>query len=121
MDAGVPVKRARRGYCDGPYQRGRQDIAILSDILGDEDHLGDMDFQGRRLTSRRCNCSSDGYQDRRRYLRAIMKDALLQAREGRLVYARQDAMNGEIKLTPREDLSGLRAEDRNHYRSRPRR
>jgi len=44
MDAGVPVKDAVAGIAMGLIKEG-DDIAILSDILGDEDHLGDMDFK----------------------------------------------------------------------------
>ena len=45
MDAGVPLTRPSRGHRYGPYPRGMSAIAVLSDILGDEDHLGDMDFK----------------------------------------------------------------------------
>ena len=44
MDAGVPIKAPVAGIAMGLVKEGEQ-IAILSDILGDEDHLGDMDFK----------------------------------------------------------------------------
>lgn len=44
MDAGVPIKAAVAGVAMGLMQEGK-DVAILTDILGDEDHLGDMDFK----------------------------------------------------------------------------
>ena len=47
MDAGVPLKNPCAGIAMGLIKDG-DDVAILSDILGDEDHLGDMDFQGCR-------------------------------------------------------------------------
>ena len=43
MDAGIPLKRATAGIAMGLISEG-DDMVILSDILGDEDHLGDMDF-----------------------------------------------------------------------------
>src|SRR5262249_60238446 len=47
MDAGVPIKAAVAGVAMGLVKEG-DDIAVLSDILGDEDHLGDMDFKVAR-------------------------------------------------------------------------
>ena len=44
MDAGIPLKRATAGIAMGLISEG-DDMVILSDILGDEDHLGDMDFK----------------------------------------------------------------------------
>ncbi len=44
MDAGVPVEGTGRGRRDGPHQ-GRSSFVVLMDILGEEDHLGDMDFK----------------------------------------------------------------------------
>src|SRR3546814_12877105 len=44
MDAGVPLKRPVAGIAMGLIKEG-DDFAVLSDILGDEDHLGDMDFK----------------------------------------------------------------------------
>ena len=45
MDAGVPLQAACGGHRHGPDQGGSIGFAVLSDILGDEDHLGDMDFK----------------------------------------------------------------------------
>jgi len=47
FDAGVPLKKPVAGIAMGLIKEG-EDIAILSDILGDEDHLGDMDFKSGR-------------------------------------------------------------------------
>ena len=44
MDAGVPIKAPVAGHRDGADQ-GRRPVAVLTDILGVEDHLGDMDFK----------------------------------------------------------------------------
>ena len=44
MDAGVPLKKPVAGVAMGLIKEG-EDFAILSDILGDEDHFGDMDFK----------------------------------------------------------------------------
>ena len=65
MDAGVPLKRPTAGIAMGLILEGER-FAVLSDILGDEDHLGDMDFKvagtehGRHLLA-------DGHQDRRHH------------------------------------------------------
>ena len=65
MDAGVPIKAPVAGIAMGLIKEGN-DFAVLSDILGDEDHLGDMDFkvagteQGRHL-------AADGHQDHRHH------------------------------------------------------
>ena len=45
MDAGVPIKAAVAGIAMGLVKRRRENFVVLSDILGDEDHLGDMDFK----------------------------------------------------------------------------
>ena len=58
MDAGVPVKRPVAGIAMGSIKDG-DDFAVLSDILGDEDHLGDMDFSG--WFGRGCDIFADGY------------------------------------------------------------
>ena len=59
MDAGVPLKAPVAGIAMGLIQEGTR-IAVLSDILGDEDHLGDMDFKvaGTRAASPRCRWTS---------------------------------------------------------------
>ena len=80
MDAGVPVKTAVAGIAMGLIKEDDQ-IAILSDILGDEDHLGDMDFKvagtEKGITAVQMDIKIGGIsQD-------IMSKALDQAREGR--------------------------------------
>ena len=59
MDAGVPLKRPVAGIAMGLILEGK-DFAVLSDILGDEDHLGDMDFKvaGTPTASPRCRWTS---------------------------------------------------------------
>ena len=63
MDAGVPIKAPVAGIAMGLIKEGDR-VAILSDILGDEDHLGDMDFKvcGTDAGHHR---HPDGHQDRR--------------------------------------------------------
>ena len=59
MDAGVPLKRPTAGIAMGLILEGER-FAVLSDILGDEDHLGDMDFKvaGTDRASPRCRWTS---------------------------------------------------------------
>ena len=81
MDAGVPMKSAVSGIAMGLIKEG-DDFAVLSDILGDEDHLGDMDFKvaGTQdgITSLQMDIKIDGITEE------IMKVALTQAHEGRM-------------------------------------
>ncbi len=80
MDAGVPLQAPVRRYRHGPDQ-GRRRFAVLSDILGDEDHLGDMDFKvaGTERDHRlQMDIKITGITEE------IMKVALGQARDGRL-------------------------------------
>jgi polyribonucleotide nucleotidyltransferase len=81
MDAGVPIKAPVAGIAMGLVKEGEK-IAILSDILGDEDHLGDMDFKvcGTKdgITSIQMDIKITGLTT------AIMSRALEQARRGRL-------------------------------------
>lgn len=81
MDAGVPIKRPVSGIAMGLIKEGDK-IAILSDILGDEDHLGDMDFKvvgtTDGITSLQMDIKIDGVD------KEIMGTALKQAKEGRL-------------------------------------
>ncbi len=81
MDGGVPVKDAVAGIAMGLLKEGEQ-VVILSDILGDEDHSGDMDFKvcGTRkgITAMQMDIKIDGIN------RDILTRALAQAREGRL-------------------------------------
>ncbi len=81
MDAGVPTKGAVAGIAMGLIKEGDRHV-VLSDIMGDEDHLGDMDFKvaGTRdgVTALQMDIKIDGIT------REIMETALEQAREGRL-------------------------------------
>jgi polyribonucleotide nucleotidyltransferase len=81
MDAGVPIKAPVAGIAMGLISDGTR-TAILSDILGDEDHLGDMDFKvcgtARGITAIQMDIKIAGLS------RQIMSSALDQAREGRL-------------------------------------
>jgi polyribonucleotide nucleotidyltransferase len=83
MDAGIPVKSAVSGIAMGMISdsaTGR--YAILSDILGDEDHLGDMDFKVVGTTKGITACQMDLKVDGLTY--DVLKEALEQAKEGRL-------------------------------------
>ena len=81
MDGGVPIKNPVSGIAMGLIQEGDQ-VVILSDILGDEDHLGDMDFKvvgtSEGITSLQMDIKISGVT------RDIMSQALEQAKEGRL-------------------------------------
>jgi polyribonucleotide nucleotidyltransferase len=81
MDAGVPLKAPVAGIAMGLIKEG-DDFAVLSDILGDEDHLGDMDFKvtgtANGITAFQMDTKIAGVN------RDIMTRALAQAREGRL-------------------------------------
>ncbi|MEQ1551526.1 polyribonucleotide nucleotidyltransferase [Sphingorhabdus sp.] len=80
MDAGVPIKRPVSGIAMGLILEGK-DFAILSDILGDEDHLGDMDFKvagtSEGITTMQMDIKIAGIT------REIFEAALNQAKEGR--------------------------------------
>ena len=65
MDAGVPLKRPVSGIAMGLILEGKE-FAVISDILGDEDHLGDMDFKVAG-TSRGHHRAADGHQGRRHH------------------------------------------------------
>lgn len=83
MDAGVPISAPVSGIAMGlitDTTTGR--YAILSDILGDEDHLGDMDFKVTGTTKGITACQMDLKVDGLPY--SVMKEALEQARKGRL-------------------------------------
>ncbi|HLB06865.1 MAG TPA: polyribonucleotide nucleotidyltransferase [Alphaproteobacteria bacterium] len=81
MDAGVPIARPVAGIAMGLIKEGER-FAVLSDILGDEDHLGDMDFKvagtSEGVTALQMDIKITGIT------REIMQAALAQAREGRL-------------------------------------
>jgi polyribonucleotide nucleotidyltransferase len=99
MDAGVPIKAPVAGIAMGLIKEGEK-IAILSDILGDEDHLGDMDFKvcgtPAGITSIQMDIKIGGVT------RGILEAALSQARDGR------QHILGEMKksiATPRAEIS----------------
>ncbi|HJO35293.1 MAG TPA: polyribonucleotide nucleotidyltransferase [Gammaproteobacteria bacterium] len=81
MSAGVPIKDAVAGIAMGLIKEGER-FAVLTDILGDEDHLGDMDFKvagtAAGVTALQMDIKIDGIT------REIMAQALSQAREGRV-------------------------------------
>jgi polyribonucleotide nucleotidyltransferase len=81
MDAGIPLKRSVAGIAMGLIKEGER-FAVLSDILGDEDHLGDMDFKvagtSEGVTSLQMDIKITGITEE------IMKVALSQARDGRM-------------------------------------
>ncbi|MBT3880611.1 MAG: polyribonucleotide nucleotidyltransferase [Candidatus Scalindua sp.] len=81
MDAGVPMKRPVAGIAMGMIKEG-EEVRILSDILGDEDHLGAMDFKvaGTEvgITALQMDLKITGISEQ------IMRDALAQAKEGRM-------------------------------------
>jgi len=99
MDAGVPTKGAVAGIAMGLIKEGEK-VCILSDILGDEDHLGDMDFKvagsEEGVTGLQMDIKVRGVT------REIMREALYQAREGRLHIL--GIMNRTLS-TARKDLS----------------
>jgi polyribonucleotide nucleotidyltransferase len=99
MDAGVPVKSPVSGVAMGLIKEGDQ-VVVLTDILGDEDHLGDMDFKvvGTRdgITGLQMDIKIDGVD------REIMSKALAQAKKGRLhILERME----EALSTPRTAVS----------------
>ena len=82
MDAGVPLKSPVAGVAMGLILEDDGQFAVLTDILGDEDHLGDMDFKvagtAKGITSLQMDIKIAGITP------AIMEQALAQARDGRL-------------------------------------
>jgi polyribonucleotide nucleotidyltransferase len=99
MDAGVPIRSPVAGIAMGLIKEENQ-FAVLSDILGDEDHLGDMDFKvagtEKGVTALQMDIKIDGITEE------IMRTALSQAREGRLYIIQK--MN-EIISAPRQEMS----------------
>ncbi len=101
FDAGVPIRSAVAGVAMGLIKEGKK-YAILTDILGTEDHLGDMDFKvaGTRtgITSIQMDIKIEGLDLN------IMKEALAQAKEGRLhILSEMD----KALTAPRADLSAF--------------
>ncbi len=99
MDAGIPVSAPVAGIAMGLIKEG-DEVAILSDILGDEDHLGDMDFKvagtAAGVTALQMDIKITGVS------KEIMQKALAQAREGRLHILGKMA---ETIAAPRGELS----------------
>lgn len=98
MDAGVQMVKPVSGIAMGLITDG-QKFAVLSDILGDEDHLGDMDFKVTGTADGITACQMDIKIDGLRY--DIMEQALNQAREGRMHILRKIT---ETIATPRADV-----------------
>jgi polyribonucleotide nucleotidyltransferase len=99
MDAGVPVKDIVAGIAMGLLKEG-DNVVILSDILGDEDHAGDMDFKvcgtEKGITAMQMDIKIDGLTE------DILRKALAQARDGRI------HIIGKLRETlavPRPDIS----------------
>ena len=92
MDAGVPLKKHLSGVAMGLIKKGDQ-FAVLTDILGDEDHLGDMDFKVTGTRDGICGVQMDIKVDG--LSMDIMRSALEQARKGRLHIL--DAMHQTIE------------------------
>ncbi len=99
MDAGVPVKAPVAGIAMGLIKEG-DDFAVLSDILGDEDHLGDMDFKvagtDYGVTALQMDIKIDGITTE------IMQQALEQAKAGRLHILGE---MGKVISESREEMS----------------
>ncbi len=99
MDAGVPIKAPVAGIAMGLIKEGDK-VAILTDILGDEDHLGDMDFKvagsATGVTALQMDIKIGGVS------KEIMQQALKQAKDGRLFILGKMA---ECLTAPREEMS----------------
>jgi len=99
MDAGIPIRTPVAGIAMGLIKEGER-YAVISDILGDEDHLGDMDFKvagtANGVTALQMDIKIDGITQE------IMNQALAQAKEGRFHILSR--MNSVI-TKPREEMS----------------
>ncbi len=99
MDAGVPLKRPVAGIAMGLIREG-DDYVVLSDILGDEDHLGDMDF---KVAGTENGITAIQMDNKLGAIPAeVLEGALTQAREGRLHILGEMAKTLE---SPREELA----------------
>jgi polyribonucleotide nucleotidyltransferase len=98
MDGGIQIKSPVSGIAMGLISEGA-DVAILTDILGDEDALGDMDFKVTGTSKGICACQMDMKINGLPY--STLEKALMQAREGRLHILSE--MN-QVLAGPREDL-----------------
>ncbi len=99
MDAGVPLAKHVSGVAMGLIKKG-DDFAILTDILGDEDHLGDMDFKVTGTRDGICGVQMDIKVDG--LSMDVMRQALAQAKKGRMhileaMYACTPAARAEVK------------------------
>jgi polyribonucleotide nucleotidyltransferase len=99
MDAGVPIKKHLSGVAMGLIKKG-DNYAVLTDILGDEDHLGDMDFKVTGTRDGICGVQMDIKVDG--LSMDIMRSALAQARKGRLhildaMHATMEAARPDVK------------------------
>lgn len=99
MDAGVPLRKHVSGVAMGLIKKG-EDFAVLTDILGDEDHLGDMDFKVTGTKEGICGVQMDIKVDG--LSMDIMRQALMQAKEGRLhilnaMYQCMEAARPDVK------------------------
>jgi polyribonucleotide nucleotidyltransferase len=99
MDAGIPIKKSVAGVAMGLVKEN-EDFAVITDILGDEDHLGDMDFKvagtADGITALQMDIKIDGITEE------IFDDALKKANKARSVIL--EKMNEELSK-PREELS----------------
>lgn len=99
MDAGVPIKAPVAGVAMGLIKDGER-FAVLTDILGDEDHLGDMDFKvagtNEGITALQMDIKIQGIT------REIMQQALIQAEQGRIYILGEMA---KVIDKPREEMS----------------
>jgi polyribonucleotide nucleotidyltransferase len=99
MDAGVPIKKHVAGVAMGLVKEGDK-FAVLTDILGDEDHLGDMDFKvagsADGVTALQMDIKIEGINEE------IMRTALDQAREGRLHIL---GLMNQAVTGPRQEMS----------------
>ncbi|OQY99202.1 MAG: polyribonucleotide nucleotidyltransferase [Candidatus Brocadia sp. UTAMX2] len=99
MDAGIPITAQVAGIAMGLVKEGEQ-VCILSDILGTEDHLGDMDFKvagtSQGVTALQMDIKISGITEK------IMRDALAQAKEGRLHILEELA---KVIDKPRKEIS----------------
>jgi len=99
MDAGIPIKKSVAGVAMGLVKEN-EDFAVVTDILGDEDHLGDMDFKvagtADGITALQMDIKIDGITEE------IFDDALKKANKARSVIL--EKMNEELSQ-PRDELS----------------
>jgi polyribonucleotide nucleotidyltransferase len=99
MDAGVPIRSAVAGIAMGLVKEGEQ-VRVLTDILGDEDHLGDMDFKVAGTTNGITAIQMDNKVGG--VTREVMRQALHQARDARLFVL--SVMERALQ-TPRTEVS----------------